>query len=112
MWPTDDERLIRVCGGRHSVRRFYEPVVGSEWTGFRSSPKLDIWAHSLSSVTLASSNLVSISSSCKIDVKIMTPSIVGVRTYPPANPRWGISVEDRGYGSKEHAHFITLDGSL
>jgi len=94
------------------VRRFYESAIDNEWTGFRPSPKLNISAHNLSSVSLASSNLVSISSSCEIDVSITAPPIVSVGTYPPGSPRWGVSVRDQGYGSKEHVRFITLDGSL
>lgn len=65
---TSNDRGLRWA--KLSVQ-IYESAAEGEWSGFRSSPKLDISALNLSSVSLASSNFISISSSCKINVNIV-----------------------------------------
>ena len=70
-------------------------VSQGEWTGFRSSVKLDISAHNLSSASLASSNIVSISSSYKLDVSITVPPTVNARIYLPGSAKWVLQSETR-----------------
>lgn len=92
--------------------QIYESLSEEEWAGFRSSLRLDISAHNLSSVSSASSNLVSISSSWKTDVSNTAPSTENARIYPPGISRWGVSVREPRHKSREHARFITLNCSV
>lgn len=109
--PTDNQRLMRACNERYATYGFYEWVVDGESSESRSSLRLDISVHNLSSVSFASSSLVSIWSSCVMDGVITTPSTGNDGTYPPADFA-GISANDNDRRLEEHSPFVTPNRSM